>query len=199
MSGEPIEGLQGAVFRVLPEHIPKSKPETYRRLHYYVAKLGVTVSDSLQDTLIKLRQSADHIGDPEARTMARKGFNDGEFLPAVKEILVVWLHLEAMDQGGKDMPSWLLTFLRLAFGATDLLIPHPSATEILKSYDCCDDTQSLLIENCHRVAFALGFRSHASIFAAAVSPVVIETSALRQQVLQKALVLPLESLQTQNL
>src|SRR5688572_25122735 len=120
MTSGRVEGVP--VFKVRPEHTPKSKPETYKRLHYYVAKMGVTVSDQLQEALIDLRRSAYSMTDPQMQNLALKGFNDDEFVSAVKELLCIWMHMEAMDQGGEHMPPWLLTFLRLGFGATDYMI-----------------------------------------------------------------------------
>src|SRR5437879_4678292 len=132
-------------FRVRPEHAPKSKPETYKRLHYYVAKMGVTVSDQLQAVLIDIRRQS-YTMPSELQRIALKGFSDDEFVSAVKEVLCIWMHMEAMDQGGEEMPPWLLTFLRLAFGATDYMIPKPGATEIMMSYEDCNNVNSLVYQ-----------------------------------------------------
>ncbi len=199
MASGTAEEIPEGVFRVNPEHTPQSKQEAYRRLHYYVAKMGVTVSDCLQDALIRQRKAAFEMTDRQLLKTALKGFSDDEFLPAVKEITVVWLHLESLDQGGHDMPGWLLTFLRLAFGATDYLYPEPKSVEILKAYEYCESIHTLYQEASYRAAWSLGFREPASYFASIIIPLFIDTGPLRQQVLQKALTLPASALLTHSL
>src|SRR5438105_14289988 len=100
MTSGRIEGALPDVFRVLPEHAPKSKSETYKRRHYYVAEMGVTVSDQLQSALIDLRRNAHYLPDQDLQRIAMKGYSDEEFVFAVKEIVCLWMHMEAMDQGG---------------------------------------------------------------------------------------------------
>ena len=199
MSSEAVEDAPSNNFRVGAELCPKSKQETYKRIHYYVAKLGITVSDCLQDALIRQRKAAADLTDPKALQTALKGFSDDEFLPAVKEIMVVWLHLEALDQGGEQMDRWVRTFLRLAFGATDYLLPGPAAMQVIEAYDGCDEVFALYQEASYRIAFQLGFREPASYFASVVIPVFIDTGPLRQKALQMALSLPEHALYTQSL
>jgi hypothetical protein len=185
-------------FRVRPEHAPRSKPETYKRLHYYVAKMGVTVSDQLQAVLIDIRRNAYSL-PPDIQRTALKGFSDDEFVSTVKEILCIWMHLEAVDQGGEFMPAWLLTFLRLGFGATDYMIPKPKAIDVMLSYDDCDEYLALVRQVAYKIAHMLGFGAHARIFADPLAQILTETGPLRQQILEKALTLPIETILQQAL
>ncbi len=188
------EGHQGTsnLFRVLPEHCPRTAKEKYKRLHFYVSKLGVAVSDFLIESLLNLRSSAHLYQDAQIQQLALKGYNDEEYTSSVKELLCIWLHLEAMDQGGDAMPDWLLRFLRLAFGATDILIPRPRAQQVLNSYGHCADEESLITESALRAGHALGFGETATIFAPNLSPILSDTGKVRQTILQEALALPLE-------
>lgn len=190
-SGITENGSAGR-FTVSSEHTPKSKGETYKRLHYYVAKMGVTVSDQLQHTLVDLRRNAHTLPDAAMQKLALKGFSDDEFVFAVKEILCIWLHLESVEQGGESMPAWLLTFLRLAFGATDYMIPKPKAKDVVLSYENCGNISDLCFEASTRVATALGFGQSSATFAPAFAPILIQAAPLRQQILEKALTLPVD-------
>lgn len=185
-------------FQASDEHAPRSKTEAYKRLHYYVSKMGVTISDQLQLALIDLRRNAHQLPEDGLQKLAIKGFRDDEFVPAVKEILCIWLHLEAIDQGGEKMPDWLLTFLRLAFGATDYMIPRPTAADVMGAYEHTSDLTELCLQSSVKVAQILGFGEHARIFAPSISPVLLKTEALRQQILQKALMLPAETILKQT-
>lgn len=181
-------------FRVRPEHSPKSRDEAYQRVHFYVAKLSVTVSDQLQRALIGLRRSAYNFTDPAVQKLALKGYSDDEFASAVKEILCIWLHMEAMDQGGEEMPEWLLRFLRLAFSASDYIVARPSASEVMMSYEHCDNLASLAVQTSLRAADWLGFGAHSEQIAPALYPVLLETGPVRQQVLERALTLSPQAL-----
>jgi hypothetical protein len=199
MTSGRIEGAESDVFQVRPEHAPKSKPETYKRLHYYVAKMGVTVSDQLQSALIDLRRNAHYLPDQSLQRLALKGYSDEEFVSAVKEIVCLWMHMEAMDQGGEDMPRWILTFLRLGFGATDYMLPRPKAMDVMMSYEHCDDYAALTLQSSVKIARILGFGNNSNTFAAAIGPVLLQTAPLRQQILEKALTLPIETILNQAL
>ncbi len=185
-------------FVAQPEHSPKSRDETYQRVHYYVAKLSVTASDQLQQALINLRRSAYNLTDANLQRLALKGYTDEEFASAVKEILCIWLHMEAMDQGGDGMPEWLLTFLRLAFAASDYVIQKPSAHDVMMSYEHCENLASLAVQTSMRVTRWLGLGEHADQFAPSIYPVLLETAQARQQVLERALTLPRQALLTES-
>jgi hypothetical protein len=199
MSNVRTDQLPGGTFHVRPEHCPKTKQEKYKRLHFYVSKLGVALSDNLMEALLDLRRTAYRFPDPEVQQVALKAFNDEEYTNAVKELLCIWLHLEAMDQGGDHMPDWLLGFLRLAFGATDILIPHPRAMDVLNSYGHCNNEEMLCQEATVRASRSLGFGNSADVFAPQLIPVLLQTGQLRQAILKEALVLPLDSVISHSL
>lgn len=198
MSNVRADQLPGGLFRVRPEHCPKTKQEKYKRLHFYVSRLGVSLSDFLMESLLDLRRTAYKFQDPKVQQIALKAFNDEEYTNAVKELLCIWLHLEAMDQGGDSMPDWLLGFLRLAFGATDILIPHPRAMDVLNSYGHCVDEESLCAEATIKACRSLGFGTAATAFAPQLSPVLLQTGPVRQSILKEALILPLDKIIAQS-
>ena len=194
MSNVRAEQLPGGLFRVRPEHCPKTKQEKYKRLHYYVSRLGVSLSDALMELLLDLRRTAYRYQDPQVQKSALKAFDDDEYTNAVKELLCIWLHLEAMDQGGDLMPDWLLGFLRLAFGATDILIARPRAMDVLNSYANCINEDQLVREACEKASRALGFGDAARIFAPQLAPILLQTAPVRQTILKESLVRPLEEI-----
>lgn len=190
--------LPGGLFRVRPEHCPKTKQEKYRRLHFYVSRLGVSLSDYLMEVLLNLRRDAYQFSEPAIQQMALKAFDDQEYTFAVKEMLCIWLHLEAMDQGGDSMPDWLLGFLRLAFSATDILVGQPKALDVLKAYSHCTDEESLCRLACIKTANHLGFGLHAESFAPFLKGLLYQTGSLRQSILKESLTAPLESLSLEH-
>lgn len=175
-----------------PEWAPKSKQEAYKRLHYYVSKSGVAVSQLLQEALVNLRQNAHNLADEDLQKLALKGFSEDEFAPAVKELMCIWLHVQALEQGSERMPPWLLTFLRLAFGASDYVLPHPKAQEVLSKYEDTSDLTALALQCSIKVASLLGFGDAAETFAPVFSPIVLQTNSSRYQILHDALTLPLD-------
>jgi len=192
MSSAQVENLPGGTFRVLPEHNPKSKPEKYRRLHYYVSRMGVAVSDCLMESLLIVRRTAYQLSGQELQTLALKGYSDEEYCTAVKELLCIWLHQEAMDQGGKEAIPWILSFLRLAFGATDILIARPRARDVLSSYGFCETERELCLQTAMRASQALGFGKSAPVFAPTIEPILLNSLPVRQGILKDALTLPLD-------
>ncbi len=194
MSNVQPDYVSGVLFRVRPEHCPASKQEKYKRLHYYVSRLGVAVSDYLMEALLNLRRSAYQFQDQRVQQLALKAYNDDEYTSAVKELLCIWLHLEAMDQGGDRMADWLLGFLRLAFGATDILIAHPRAMDVLNSYGHVADENSLCQETATRACRALGFGEAATVFAPLLVPILNQTGQTRQAILKESLTLSLETI-----
>lgn len=196
MSNIRADQLIGEIFRVRPEHCPKTKQEKYKRLHFYVSRLGVALSDLLMESLLELRRAADGFKDSEIQQAALKAYSDEEYSRGVKELLCIWLHIEAMDQGGDLMPEWLLGFLRLAFGATDILIPQPRAEEVLNSYSHCTNEDLLFREATVKAGRALGFGKAATIFAPRLTHILLETGPVRQVILKEALVLPLDKIIT---
>lgn len=194
MTSAKLEGQPGGVFRVRPEHNPSNKQEKYKRVHYFVCRLGLTVSDRLQEALIDLRRSAYDAPTPELMQLALKGYSDDEFVGAVKELLCIWLHQEAVDQGGPQAPPWIMGFLRLAFGATDILVAEPRALDVFSNYHDCDDMRSLCRAAAIRTAFILGFGEHSLQFAAAVAGLVVHNRADRQRILRDALTLPIDQI-----
>jgi len=197
MTNGKTEGVAGDVFRPGPEQNPRSREETYKRLHYYAARLALAVSDHLQDALINLRRKAYGLTDPELKKLALKGYSDEEYVTAVKEILCIWLHLEAVEQGGEEMPRWLLSFLRLTFGATDYIINEPKALDVVHSYEPSDDLNTLCQQTSLRACRALGFGDAANQFVPAILPVLMQTTSVRHQILERALVTPLERIEAQ--
>ena len=107
MSSARAGGLADGMFRVLPEHNPTSKTDKYKRIHYLVCRLGLTVSDRMQEALIDLRRQAYQAPNSELERLALKGFSEEEFVGAVKEVLCIWLHQEAVGCSAEEATEWL--------------------------------------------------------------------------------------------
>ena len=193
------EELPPGLFQVRPEHCPATKDELYQRLNFYASWMGVAVSDALYECLTELRLAAPKLPSDEVRQLALKGFTDEEYAAAVKEILCIWFHLEAMDQGGESSPPWLISFLRLAFNASDYLIANPKALDVMNAYSEHGDIGSLCREAATRACHALGFGEYSPGFSAALEKAFFQTGPQRQQILEEALTLPLETMRSRPL
>lgn len=176
-------------------HCPRSAKERYRRIHYYVSMLSVSISEQLKQILLAVRHVSDQIKNDEIRQVARKPFSEAEFLPAVKELLCIWIHLDAIDQGGYSMPDWLLNYLRLSLFATDFLISRPGAVAVLELHGQCRDPEILAQEVCLKMCEYLGFGPHAKAFAPALHSLILNSRPYRQKILKDSLHLPVNQLQ----
>lgn len=185
---------QSRFFAVRPHHNPKNRGERYRRVHYYVSQMGVAVSGRLKQVLVAMRQLAGEMTDPACAACARKNYSEEEFLPAVKELLCIWIHLDAVDQGGELMPAWLMNYLKLALFASDYLLPQPDSMSVMELHSDCRDLQSLYWEASLKACEYLGFANTAPLLAPAITPILTNSRPLRQRHLEDSLVLPLEQL-----
>ncbi len=193
------EELPPGLFRARAQHCPATREELYERLNFYASWMGVAVSDVLYECLMELREAAPKLPDETVRQLALKAYSDNEYAQAVKEILCIWFHLEAMDQGGDEAPEWLLSFLRLALNASDYLIPTPKALDVMRAHDNHSSLGSLCQAASVRTCQALGFGEFSPGFAAAVNKVFFQTAPQRQQILEEALALPLETMRSRPL
>lgn len=181
-------------FYVAPALNPKSRSERYQRVHYYVSQMGISVSARLKERLLAIRGLAGKIRDPGLASLARKNFSEAEFLPAVKELLCIWIHLDAADQGGDLMPPWLMNYLKLALYASDYLIAQPDAMSVMDLHSDCPDINSLCSEVSIKACEYLGFGAAAAAFAPGVRPLLSDSRPIRQRHLRNSLCLPLEEL-----
>lgn len=181
-------------FYVTPALNPKSRSERYKRVHYYVSQLGVAVSAQLKERLLAIRQLADRIRDPDLAAYASKSFSEDEFLKAVKELLCIWIHLDAADQGGDLMPAWLMNYLKLSLYASDYLIEVPDAMSVMDLHSDCRDLDSLCSEVSIKACDYLGFDAAAAAFAPALKPMLTQSRSIRQQFLKNSLTLSIEEL-----
>lgn len=182
-------------FSVRPHHNPKSRTERYRRVHFYVSRMGVSVSARLRQVLNALRQLAVEMKDPSCAAYARKSYTEAEFLPAVKELLCIWIHLDAVDQGGELMPVWLMSYLKLALFACDYMVPLPDAMSVMERHSDCRDIEKLCDEAALKVCEYLGFDHVAQAFAPAIVPILLNSRAVRQKHLEDSLTLPLNEVE----
>lgn len=190
---ETTTGEQARFF-VTPALNPKSRSERYKRVHFYVSQLGVAVSAQLKERLLAIRQLSDKVKDPELAALAAKSFSEEEFLPAVKELLCIWIHLDAADQGGDLMPAWLMNYLKLSLYASDYLIESPDAMSVMDLHSDCPDLDSLCSEVSIKACEYLGFDQASAAFAPGIKPMLVESRNVRQQLLKDSLCLPLEEL-----
>lgn len=184
-------------FYVTPALNPKSRNERYKRVHFYVSQLGIAVSARLKERLLAIRGLAEKIKDEDLAALAAKSFSEEEFLPAVKEILCIWIHLDAADQGGDLMPAWLMNYLKLALYASDYLIASPDAMSVMDLHSDCADLDSLCSEVAIKACEYLGFGSASSAFAPGIKPLLTESRPLRQKHLRDSLCKPLQELSEQ--
>lgn len=185
-------------FYVTPALNPKSRAERYKRVHFYVSQMGISVSARLKERLLAIRGLSNRIKDPDLAILASKSFSETEFLPAVKELLCIWIHLDAADQGGELMPSWLMDYLKLALYASDYLIATPDAMSVMDLHSDCTDLDSLCSEVALKVCEYLGFGAAATAFAPGVKPLLSESRPIRQLNLRDSLCLPLNQLFKQS-
>lgn len=181
-------------FYVTPALNPKTRNERYKRVHYYVSHLGVAVSAQLKQRLLAIRQLSGRMKDPRMATLAAKSFSEDEFLPAVKELLCIWIHLDAADQGGDLMPAWLMNYLKLSLYASDYLIDVPDAMGVMDLHSDCLTLDALCSEVSIKACEYLGFDFAAAAFAPAIKPMLIESRPKRQAFLKSSLCLSLEEL-----
>jgi hypothetical protein len=181
-------------FYVTPTLNPKTRSERYKRVHFYVSQMGISVSARLKERLLAIRGLAAKIKDPDLANLASKNFSEAEFLPSVKELLCIWIHLDAADQGGDLMPAWLMNYLKLALYASDYLIGAPDAMSVMDLHSDCADLDSLCSEVAIKVCEYLGFGAAAAAFAPGVKPLLSESRAIRQSHLRDSLCLPLNQL-----
>jgi hypothetical protein len=181
-------------FYVTPAMNPKSRSERYKRVHFYVSQMGVSVSVRLKERLLAIRALSSKIRDSDLSRLARKNYSEEEFLPAVKELLCIWIHLDAADQGGDLMEPWLLNYLKLALYASDYLIASPDAMGVMDLHSDCADLESLCGEVAIKACQYLGFGAAAPAFAPGVKPLLAESRLIRQLHLRNSLCLSLEEL-----
>jgi hypothetical protein len=175
-----------AIFRPDLGHNPKSRNDRYRRVHKYVCDLSAAASGQLKQALVVLRNAAEELPE-HLRPAAQKQYVESEFMPASKELLCIWIHLEAIDQGGEIMPTWLVEFLELSMHATDFLIAMPSASDIMQSHAGCIAISDLVDQSAASIAAKLGFGNVSQSFAPIFAPLLINSRPTRQQVLHDAL------------
>lgn len=175
------------VFRPMPGHNPRSRQDRYRRVHYYVSKMGQTASAQLKQALLVLRNAAAQMPTPDLQIAASKQYTEQEFLPATKELVCIWIHLEAVDQGGEAMPAWLMNYLKLALYATDYLIAEPQAMDIMAKHAHCSDLPTLYSEVGETIGQYLGYGEAAAALGPAFLPLLTNARATRQKFLKESL------------
>lgn len=193
MSGAKTD-TQSVPFRARPENNPKDRTEKYRRVHYYVSRMGVAISNQLKQALLALRNAAPQLQTEQMRVVASKQYTEDEFLPAVKELLCIYVHLDAIDQGGELMPAWLMNYLKLALHATDYLIATPEAMLVMESHADCRNMNELTNEVSLKVCETLGHGGCARAFAPAVGTLIKASRTTRNRILKESLTLPLNEL-----
>ena len=181
------------MFRPMPGHNPRSRQDRYRRVHYYVSQLGAAASGQLKQALLALRAASEHM-PVDLQELALKPYIESEFLPATKELLCIWIHLEAVDQGGEGMPSWLMQYLKLALYATDYSIPEPQAINVMEQHAACSELPALFGEVSLTMAAYLGYGERANELAPAFLPLLENTRQIRQRILKQSLAGDLDTL-----
>lgn len=182
-------------FRPRPEHNPRVRHERFQRVHYYVSRMGVAVSDELKDIVVALRTSAEQFTSEEIRAAVTKQYREAEVLAATKELLCIWIHLEAVDQGGELMPAWLMHFFKLSLYVSDYLIASPEAMEVMDSHSDCREMGALCDDVGLTVAAYLGYGRSAPLLAPVIAPILRESREIRQPILKDALTLPVEEME----
>jgi hypothetical protein len=171
----------------MPGHNLRSRQDRYRRVRSYVSQLGAAASAQLKQALLALRNAADKLPTPELQAAASKQYVESEFLPAVKELLCIWIHLEAIDQGGEMMPEWLMNYLKLAVYGTDFLIESPPAEQVMDQHAHCTEMSMLQKEVSESLAERLGYGSVAKQLAPAFIPLLENSRSTRQKILRESL------------
>lgn len=184
----------GATFRPKPGHFPRSKQDRYKRIQYYVGQLGEAASAQMKQALIVLRNAAEQL-PPELQPIAHKDYSDTELLPALKELVCIWIHVEAIEQGSESMMTWLMEYFKLALHATDSLIPEPKALDIMTLHAHCEDLESLYTEVSTTIGGYLGFGDQAPTLAPAFVALLINSKPLRQKLFKDSLTIQVEDIE----
>ncbi len=127
---------------------------------------------------------------PQLEKTAAKPFTEAEFLPAVKELVCIWIYLESLEQGGDGMPAWLTHYFKLGIFASDYLLSLPPAQDVLDSHALCLDLTTLHSSVGYSIARRVGFGMHARSLGPAFVPLVVSTRSVRQKILWESLTLP---------
>ncbi|HEY9793770.1 MAG TPA: hypothetical protein V6D22_25465 [Candidatus Obscuribacterales bacterium] len=175
------------VFKPMPGHTPRSAKDRCKRIHRYVSSLATAASAQLKQALFVLRNASTELPSPELQAAARKQYSQAEFLSATKELLCIWVHLEAVDQGGETMSGWLIEFLQFSLASTDFVIEQPSAQSIMEEHGDCTETKVLIEHVCQSISHRLGYGPMAKLLAPAFAPLLEKSRLLRQQALRDAL------------
>jgi hypothetical protein len=178
-----IASSNAPIFRPNPGFNPRGRQERHRRVHFYAVQLAREASTALRDTIVYLRQTNE---------TWRRPFSAQQFQSAVKELVCIWIHLEAIDQGGESMPAWLMNYLKLALNAMDQLIDSPRALDIMKLHQQCTDLDSLYSEVAETILANLGFSEMTNEIASALFPLLANSRAMRQSILRESLLLQQE-------
>lgn len=171
------------IFRPNPGFNPRGRQERHRRVHFYAVQIAREASTAIRDTIVYLRSTNDEW---------RRQFTPQQFHSAVKELMCMWIHLEAIDQGGESMPAWLMNYFKLALNASDQLIASPRALDIMKQHQQCNDLDTLYGEVVETIATNLGFPEMTNEIASALFPLLTNTRVMRQNVLRESLLLQQE-------
>jgi hypothetical protein len=175
------------LYRALPGHTPRSRADRYKRVHLYISKLADAVGAQLRETLLYLRKTAPDLSGQDLQEQAAKSFSEVELSQAMKEIVCIWIYLEAIDQGGETMPQWLMAYLKLALYATDYLVAQPQAQMIMQSYGGYALTDDLIRAACQNIGGYLGFAASSKQLAPFLSGLFDDSRRRRQSLLKLSL------------
>jgi hypothetical protein len=176
-----------SLYRPVPGHTPRSRADRYKRAHLYISRLSAAVDAQLREALLSLRKQSPSLSDENLQMQASKKFSEAQLAQAVKEIICIWIYLEAVDQGGEMMPQWLMNYLKLALYATDYLIAQPQAQVIMQSYAAYPVTEDLIRAACRNIAGYLGFDPSAAGIVQILSSMFEKSGRLRQSLLKSSL------------
>lgn len=121
-------------FQASDEFMPADQFEFADRLEYYLVRLSFASVELVKEFMLALTaqvlEEEDKVNFPL--------LEDAHLAGSSKELLCVWLHQEALEQGGEAMPEWLLYFLRAALFLTDAALPDMKMNDVFDCYDRCE-------------------------------------------------------------
>lgn len=186
------------LFQVTQEMCPATDHEANARIHYYAALMTTTIADVLKEAIMAIRNQGPKQEREIVREAAQKEFSQSQLIVATKEVCLNWLQQDAMEQGGESMPEWLVAFFQAAANAIDYKFPDPPLARLAPDYQFCLDKEFFCRKTAEKVCLELGFADLAGAFDQVVEKKLVLNLA-RQNILQRALSLPMDQILQESL
>lgn len=190
--------LAPGAFQVTLEMCPATDHEANARVHFYAALMAMTISELLKKTVMEIRKEGPKQESEALRQAAQKEYSVSQLITATKEVCLNWLQQDAMEQGSEAMSEWLAAFFQAAASAIDYKYPEPPLSALTPAYQFCLEKSVFCRETASRVCRALGFIDLDGAFDRHMKDILVLSPA-RENILEKALTLPIDQIRKESL